>query len=76
MQTTSLTEHKNKKLYQKIIRDIGGILQVLSLTQRGLVIFKSYVVVQEIISVVETNKTLLELKLKDYEKKLKAITDK
>lgn len=74
-QTTSLNDHKNKKIYKKIIKDIESILQVLTLTQKGLTLFKSYITVQEIISVVNTNITLLDLKRKDYEKKLKAITE-
>jgi hypothetical protein len=74
--TTSLTDHKAKKTYEKVIIDIKGMLQVLSLTHRGLVVFKNYIIMQEIISVIHTNITLLELKLKDYEKKLKEIKDK
>ena len=70
----SISEYKNKKTYRKIVKDIETILQILTLAQRGLIKFKSYIVVQEIVSVIETNKTLLELKLKDYEKKLKALT--
>lgn len=73
---TSLTDHKNKKIYEKIISDIKNILQVLTLAQRGLTLFKTYIVVQEIISVINTNVTLLDLKLKDYEKKLKVINEK
>lgn len=69
----SLNDYKNKKVYKKIIDDINAILKILTLTQKGLIIFKSYIVVQEIISVIETNKTLLELKLKDYENKLSKI---
>lgn len=73
---SDLTDHKNKKKYEKIIRDINGILQVLSLTQRGLAIFKNYIAVQEVISVLETNKVLLELKLKKYEIELQKIKEK
>lgn len=73
---SSISDHKNKKLYEKIIKDITAILQILSLTQRGLSIFKSYIAVQEIISVLETNKTLLELKQKQYETQLNLIKNK
>lgn len=72
--TTSLKDHKHKKVCEKLIRDINGILQVLTLTQRGLVLFKNYIVVQEIISVISTNMILLENKLKYYEKDLKKLT--
>jgi len=74
--TTSLQDHKNKKIYEKVIRDLKAVLQVLTLAQRGLTMFKNYVAVQEVISVINTNVTLMDLKVKDYEKKLKAIVDK
>lgn len=73
--TLSLKDHKHKKICEKVIKDINAILLVLSLTQRGLTVFKHYISIQEIISVVETNKTLLDLQLKKYEKELKAIKD-
>lgn len=76
MLTSSLQDHKDKKLYQKVIRDLNATLQVLTLAQKGLILFKHYVFVQEIISVINTNVTLIELKLKDYEKKLKILKDK
>lgn len=72
---TNLSDHKNKKKYEKIVRDLSAILKVLSLTQQGLAHFKAYVAVQEVISVLETNKTLLDLQLKKYEKELKKIND-
>lgn len=71
-----MQDHKNKKIYEKVIRDLTAILQVLTLAQRGLTLFKHYVFAQEIISVIATNVTLIDLKLKDYEKKLKVIKDK
>ena len=74
--TTSLQEHKNKKIYEKVIRDLKAVLQILTLAQKGLTLFKNYVSVQEIISVINTNVTLMDLKITDYEKKLKAIVDK
>jgi hypothetical protein len=76
MKITNLNEHKNKKKYEKVVRDITGILSVLTLTQRGLAVFKHYVSVQEIISTLETNKVLLELQKKKYEKELEKLKDK
>lgn len=63
-------------MYEKVVRDLTAMLQVLTLAQRGLILFKHYVFAQEIISVIATNVTLIDLKLKDYEKKLKVIKDK
>lgn len=73
---SSISDHKNKKLYEKVIKDISQILQILSLAQRGLSIFKSYITVQEIISVIATNITLLELQQKKYINELQTITKK
>lgn len=69
-QLTQIKEYKLKKKYEKILKDIEGILLVFSLTQRALSVFKNYISVQEIISIIETNKTLLELQKKKYEKEL------
>jgi hypothetical protein len=70
MTTISFNDHKLKKKYEKIVKDISMILQVIVLAQRGLANFKNYIAVQEIISVLETNKVLLELKQKKYKKEL------
>lgn len=61
---------KNKKKYKRYVQDIDDILKVLCTSQQALSFFKHYTVVQEIISVMETNKTFLELKRKKYEKEL------
>jgi hypothetical protein len=66
----SLSSVKNKKKYKKYIEDIDDILKVLSTSQKALSFFKHYITVQEIISVIETNKTFLELNRNKYEKEL------
>lgn len=66
MEITDLKGFKKEKKYKKIVSDIDSILLIFSLTQRSLAFFKEYVVVQEIISIIETNKTLLELHRKKY----------
>lgn len=75
MTVTNLHEHKNKKKCKKIVKDIEAILTLLTVSQRGLSLFKHYVSVQEIISVLETNKTLLELQKKKYEAQLVEIKE-
>lgn len=72
--TTDLKLFKSKKKNEKIVSDISEILKVLTLTQKALSIFKHYVSIQEIISVIATNCTLLELQQKKYEKELQNIT--
>lgn len=72
----SLESFKVKKKYKKFIEDIDAILKVVSLSQKSLSFYKQYVPVQEMISVLETNKTLLELHRKKYESKLEEIEKK
>lgn len=71
---TSLSDHKNKKLAKRLVSDIDAILKVLSLTQRGLAHFKQYIPVQEIISTIQTNVTLLEVHRNKYAKALEDAT--
>jgi hypothetical protein len=71
--TTNLSDFKLKKKYERYVKDIGDILKVFNLTQKALSVFKNYIAVQEIISILETNGTLLDLKRKKYEKELEII---
>lgn len=64
---TSLLGHKKKKQYTHIISEINAITQVLSLAQEGLKHFKHFTAVQEVISVIETNKILLVMQKRKYE---------
>ena len=73
---TSIDDFKNKKKYKKVIEDIDSILRVITLAQKSLSYFKQSLTVQEIISVLETNKTLLELYRKTYGDKLEEIEKK
>jgi hypothetical protein len=62
--------HKNRKKYKQIVADLEAILRVFDLTQRSLAYYKKYKNVQEIISNIETNGTLLNIAKKKYEKEL------
>lgn len=75
MGITEIKDFKKNKKYKKILEDIDGILKIFSLTQKALSFFKEYVVVQEIISILATNTTLLEIHKKKYEEHLKGIKD-
>jgi len=62
----NLKDYKNKKKIDKIVSDIDKIVNIFTLTQKSLSFFKNYAVVQEVISVIETNKSLLLLHKKKY----------
>ena len=66
MKTLSIKEHKHKKKLKRIIEDIDKMLEIFTKTQMCLSFFKPYVAAQEIVSILETNKTLLELQRKRY----------
>ena len=70
----SLQKHKDKKKYKKVLEDIDNILKIISLSQKSFSFYKQYISVQEMISVLETNKTLLELHRKKYEGELEKIS--
>lgn len=72
----SLSDHKNKKKIKKYIEDIDNVLKIISISQKGLSLYKQFNTVQEMISVMEINKTLLELHRKKYESKLEEIEKK
>ena len=72
----SLNDFKSKKKVAKYLKDIDDILKVITLSQKSLSFYKQYSAVQEIISILETNKMLLELHRKKYESKLEEIEKK
>ena len=67
----NLKDFKDRKKFKQIVEDLENINRILDLTQRSLIHFKRYKNVQEIISICETNMTLLNLYKKKYEAKLK-----
>jgi len=72
----SLEGFKSKRKIAKYLKDINDILKIITLSQKGLSLYKQYSSVQEMISVLETNKMLLELHRKKYESKLEEIEKK
>ena len=66
---------KTEKLNTKIIEDIDKILHILSTSQQALSFYKQFVPVHELISVMETNKTLFELHRKRYAEELEKNKD-
>jgi hypothetical protein len=72
----SLDRFKDKRKVEKYLKDIEDILKIITLSQKGLSLYKHYTPVQEMVSVLETNKILLELHRKKYESKLEEIKSK
>lgn len=75
MAVKSLLEARNKKKQDKeqriakaIVDDFNTCEKILTLTLKSLDYYKKYVQVMEIISCVQTNRTLIEIQLKKYEK--------
>lgn len=71
---TDLKTYKEKKKYEKVIKDIEAINNIFVLTQKALSHYNTYIVCQEIIGNIETNRTFLEsqkLKLLDLLKEKK-----
>lgn len=69
--TINLKDYKNRKKSEKIVSDINHILKIFGLAQKSLSYFKQYTPVLEIISILETNKTFLELHRKKHKDMLK-----
>lgn len=67
---TNLKEYKLRRKYEKVVSDIDAILLVFDLTSRGLAHFKNYVAVQELISVLATNATILQMQQRKMQKEL------
>jgi hypothetical protein len=72
----SLQDFKDKKKIKKFIKDINTILKIIDLSEKGLSHFPQYSVVQDMLNVLKSNKTLLELHRKKYESKLEEIEKK
>lgn len=76
MTVHNLGDHKKKKMYEKLMDDINKILHIISLTQKSLSFFKQYIPVQKLISIMETQKTLLEIHRDKAEDELEKIKEK
>lgn len=68
MSITNLLGFKKQKFDKRILQDIDEIIIVLEKIQLELLKYKMYKPVQELISIVETNKVLFNLKKKAHEK--------
>jgi hypothetical protein len=76
MSVRDLGDYKKQKMYNKLVEDIDKILHVISLTQKSLSYFKQYIPVQKLISIMETQKTLLEIHRDKASDELEKIKEK
>jgi len=72
---SNLDDYKKKKFHTRLVEDIDKILHVISLAQQSLSFFKQYIPVQKLISMMETQKTLLEIHRKKNETELEKIEE-
>lgn len=64
----NLKEYKEYKRAKKVAKDLSVIIKIITLTIRAFEQFSKYVAVMEMISVLQNNKTLLEIHYKKYMK--------
>ena len=71
-----LSEYKAQKKIKKIIDDLNMLVYLYNLMINGLKYYTKYSIVQETVSVLQANKTLLEIHLTKYKNMLKLKNDK
>lgn len=69
-----ITSFKRIKLLKTVIKDLNSVLSTIEECEKKLLEFKFFSNIREIISVMETNKTLLFISKNKYEKELAEIT--
>ena len=69
----SLKNYKHKKKYAKVITDLKAIIRIYNLALSAFKFFSKYVIVQETMSVLQSNKVLLEINLKKLEKQPESV---
>lgn len=69
----NLSDYREKRKYIRIIDDLEHILTVINKSQEAFMFFKHYTMCQELISALETNKTLVHIYQKQYAQKLKEV---
>lgn len=67
---TDIKDFKKKKKLKKIVEDLKMAIKVYNLSINALKSYATYSIVMETISILQGNKTLLEIHLKKYENML------
>lgn len=70
---TNLLDYKKKKKIEKLAQELILIIKVYAICIKALSPFSKYTIVMETISVLQGNKTLLEIHLKKCETVLRSI---
>lgn len=73
LEVPNLKLYKHRKKFKKLVEDINHVIQVFEASQQALSHFKYIIVCQEVISIMETNKTILTMKSKELQKELDKI---
>lgn len=68
MTIKSIKRHKDQKLAKKIKEDLEMVQKTLNLTLDALGHYKKYIPVMEVISCVQTNRTLIDIFIKKHDK--------
>lgn len=66
----NLNEFKNKKKYELILSDLTNIVNNITSSIESLKDYNKYISVCEIISVLHTNRTILEIQINKYKRLL------
>lgn len=69
---TDIHEYKKRKKLEKVVAELKTIIKVYGLCINALKPFSKYVIITETISVMQGNKTLLEIHLKKYESMIRS----
>lgn len=67
-----LKQHKKTKQWKLLLEEMDSILKLFTLAQEGLKHFRHHILAQETISMLQTNKSLLEMKRKKYVDQMEA----
>ena len=68
MTTIGMENFKKYKKAKKIVEELNDVLKVITLTTKALSLYTKYLPVQEIISVLDNHKTILQLHRNKYNK--------
>jgi hypothetical protein len=71
----NIKDYKNNQKIKKLLEELDGIEKVIETSLRAFNLFKHFFPVQECISVLQTNLTLIKINKSKYKKQLKSNKD-
>jgi len=72
---TDIKKFKASKKAKVVYAELQQVIKIFDLTTTALRYFSKYSIVMEVISVLQSNRTLLEIHCKKYEKMIKSEKD-